>query len=203
MVVMIAWPKARDERHMDVQTAIDETPNHGGSVANILERLRRDPALQGWVLMAPTRTLATLGISLDDEQLVQLLEQIEAMDNRPIPVTARELMTTNVITMSAESSTHEAARVLSDNRISGLPVLASDGSIVGVLSVYDLLAKPGATVNEVMSREVTTVGDTAALSLVRAVLISRHLRRVPVVDVESRLVGIISLGDLVRELAYR
>ena len=96
-----------------------------------------------------------------------------------------------------------AARVLSDNRISGLPVLASDGSIVGVLSVYDLLAKPGATVNEIMSREVTTVGDTAALSLVRAVLISRHLRRVPVVDVESRLVGIISLGDLVRELAYR
>jgi CBS domain-containing protein len=93
--------------------------------------------------------------------------------------------------------------VLSDRRISGLPVLASDGSIVGVLSVYDLLAKPGATVNEVMSREVTTVGDTAALSLVRAVLISRHLRRVPVVDVESRLVGIISLGDLVRELAYR
>jgi hypothetical protein len=93
---------------MDVQTAIDETPNHGGSVANILERLRRDPALQGWVLMAPTRTLATLGISLDDDQLVQLLEQIEAMDNRPIPVTARELMTTNVITMSAESSTHEA-----------------------------------------------------------------------------------------------
>jgi CBS-domain-containing membrane protein len=151
---------------MDVQTAIDETPNHGGSVANILERLRRDPALQGWVLMAPTRTLATLGISLDDEQLVQLLEQIEAMDNRPIPVTARELMTTNVITMSAESSTHEAARVLSDNRISGLPVLASDGSIVGVLSVYDLLAKPGATVEcpiEKITSAITCRGHTRSV----------------------------------------
>ena len=114
-----------------------------------------------------------------------------------------DVMTTNVITISAEASTHEAARVLTDNRISGLPVLASDGSVAGVLSVYDLLAKPGATVNDTMSREVTAVYDTAPLSSVRAVLVSQHLRRVPVVDSEHHLVGIISLGDLVRELAYR
>ena len=118
-------------------------------------------------------------------------------------MSARELMTSDVITISADSSTHEAARVLSDHRISGLPVLAPDGTVVGLLSVYDLLAKSGATVNDVMSREVTTVRDTASLSSVRAVLVSQRLRRVPVVDSESCLVGIISLGDLVRELAYR
>jgi CBS domain-containing protein len=188
---------------MHAQSAIDQTINHSENFASILERLRREPGLPGWVLMAPTRTLAALGISLDDEQLVQLLEQIEAMDNRITPVSARELMTNDVITISADSSTHEAARVLSDHRISGLPVLAPDGTVVGLLSVYDLLAKSGATVNDVMSREVTTVRDTAALSSVRAVLVSKHVRRVPVVDSESRLVGIISLGDLVRELAYR
>lgn len=179
------------------------TMNQGENFASILERLRREPGLSGWVLMAPTRTLAALGISLDDEQLVQLLELIEAMDNRTTPVSARELMTRDVITISADSSTHEAARVLVDHRISGLPVLSSDGTVVGLLSVYDLLAKSGATVSDVMSREVTTVPDTATLSSVRAVLVSQHLRRVPVVDPEGRLVGIISLGDLVRELAYR
>ncbi len=188
---------------MHAQSAIDQTINDSENVASILDRLRREPGLPGWVLMAPTRTLGALGISLDDEQLVQLLEQIEAMDNRTTPVTARELMTSNVITISADSSTHEAARVLSDHRISGLPVLEPDGTVVGLLSVYDVLAKSGAMVNDVMSREVTTVRDTAALSSVRAVLVSQHLRRVPVVDSESRLVGIISLGDLVRELAYR
>jgi CBS domain-containing protein len=188
---------------MYAQSAIDQTINHSDNVASVLERLRREPGLQGWVLMAPTRTLAALGISLDDEQLVQLLEQIEAMDDRPISVTARQLMTSNVITVSPESSTHEAARVLADNRISGLPVLASDGSVAGVLSVYDLLAKPGATVDEVMSREVTTVLDTEALSSVRALLVAQRVRRVPVVDSKNHLVGIISLGDLVRELAYR
>jgi CBS domain-containing protein len=188
---------------MCAQSANDQTTDRGSTVDSVLERLRREPGLQGWVLVAPTRTLAALGISLDDVQLVELLEQIEATDVRSLPVTARELMTTSLITISAGSSTHEAARVLSDHRISGLPVVASDGRIVGLLSVYDLLAKPGATVSEIMSRDVTTVRDTATLSSVRAVLVSQHLRRVPVVDADGHLVGIISLGDLVRELAYR
>ena len=72
-----------------------------------------------------------------------------------------------------------------------------------MLSVYDLLAKSGDTVSDVMSCEVTTVLETAPISHVRAVLVSQHLRRVPVINAEGRLVGIISLGDLVRELAYR
>ena len=116
---------------------------------------------------------------------------------------ARDIMTRKVISVNPRASVQEAAQQLYCNRISGLPVLASDGTVVGLLSVDDLLAKSGATVNDVMSREVTTVRDTASLSSVRAVLVSQRLRRVPVVDSESRLVGIISLGDLVRELAYR
>ena len=189
--------------HPAIQARVDETFNSDVHITSILERLRREPALQGWVLMAPTRTLAMLGVNLDDDQLVQLLEQIEAMDQRPVPVTARDVMTTEVITIAMDSSTHEAERVLADNRISGLPVLGPDGNIVGVVSVYDLLAKSGATVRDIMSRDVTTVLDTAPISNVRAVLVSQRLRRVPVIDAEGHLVGIISLGDLVRELAYR
>jgi hypothetical protein len=67
---------------MHAQSAIDHTESRGEVVASILERLRREPRLPGWVLMAPTRTLAALGVSLDDEQLVELLEQLEALDNR-------------------------------------------------------------------------------------------------------------------------
>jgi predicted transcriptional regulator len=112
-------------------------------------------------------------------------------------------MTTSVITISAESSTHEAARMQSGNPVSGLPVPASDGSIVDMFSVYDQLAKPGATVNEVMRREVTTVGDTAALSSARAVLVSQQVEASIRRRCRESLGGIISLGDLVRELAYR
>ena len=58
-----------------------------------VERLQHEPALRGLVLTAPTRALATLGVSLDDLELVQLLEEIDAMD-RPthlVTVAAREV----------------------------------------------------------------------------------------------------------------
>ena len=57
-----------------MQTRVDENFNNNDRVVGILERLRREPALQGWVLMAPTRALASFGVSLDDGELVQLLE---------------------------------------------------------------------------------------------------------------------------------
>ena len=59
----------------------------------LLERLRREPALRAWVLTAPTGALATLGVVLDDNELVQLLERIEALDERSLPVTAADVMT--------------------------------------------------------------------------------------------------------------
>jgi hypothetical protein len=62
---------------------IDETCNNTEHVAGILERLRREPTLRSSVLMAPTRGLAALGVTQDDDQLVQLLEDIEAMDYQP------------------------------------------------------------------------------------------------------------------------
>src|ERR671927_156939 len=100
-------------------------------IAGILERLRREPALRAWVLTAPTGALATLGVVLDDNELVQLLEQIEALDERALPVTAADIMTRDTITFSPDMNVHEAASILVDNRISGAPVVDRDDNIVG------------------------------------------------------------------------
>src|SRR5947199_3094996 len=88
-------------------------------IARLLERLRREPALRAWVLTAPTGALATLGVVLDDNELVLLLERIEELDERALPVTALDVMTPDPLTFSPETSVHEAAQILSDHRISG------------------------------------------------------------------------------------
>jgi CBS domain-containing protein len=181
--------------------AVTEVDNE--QLAIILERLRREPALRAWVLTAPTGALATLGVALDDNELVSLLEQIEAMDERPLPITARDVMTAHPFTIGPDASTHEAAELLSSRRISGVPVVLEDGRITGMLSEYDLIAKSGATVREVMTREVVSVIENAPIDHVRGILVTQRLKRVPVIDGRGRLVGIISRGDLVRELAYR
>ena len=78
-------------------------------IAGLLERLRREPALRAWVLTAPTGALATLGVVLDDNELVLLLEQIEELDERALPVTARDIMTPDPVTLQPDTSVHEAA----------------------------------------------------------------------------------------------
>jgi CBS domain-containing protein/rubredoxin len=172
-------------------------------IRGILERLRREPALRAWVLTAPTGALATLGVVLDDNELVMLLERIEELDERTIPVTALDIMTPDPLTLRPETSVHEAAALLSEHRISGAPVVGEGDSIVGIVSEYDLIARPGSTVREVMSRDVVSVRDTDSVDRVRALLVTQRLKRVPVVNVEGKLVGLISRADLVRELAYR
>jgi len=171
-------------------------------ITSLLERLRREPALRAWVLTAPTGALATLGVVLDDNELVQLLEKIEELDERALPVTAADIMTPDPLTLAPETSVHEAAQLLSEHRISGAPVVDKDGSILGIVSEYDLIARVGTTVREVMTRDVVSVPTQATIDRVRAILVTQRLKRVPV-TAEAKLVGLISRADLVRELAYR
>jgi CBS domain-containing protein len=183
--------------------AADDVLLRDERLAGLLERLRREPALRAWVLTAPTGALATLGIALDDNDLVLLLERIEALDERAVPVTARDIMTPEVVSLEAETSVHEAALLFSERRISGAPVCASDGTIVGIVSEYDLIARSGRVVREVMTRDVVSVPANATVDRVRALLVTSRFKRVPVVDEEGRIVGLISRSDVVRELAYR
>ena len=171
-------------------------------ITSLLERLRREPSLRAWVLTAPTGALATLGVVLDDNELVQLLERIEELDERALPVTAADIMTPDPLTLSPETSVHEAAQTLSEHRISGAPVVDKEGGIVGIVSEYDLIARFGTTVGEVMTRDVVSVPVEATIDRVRAILVMQRLKRVPV-TAEAKLVGLISRADLVRELAYR
>jgi CBS domain-containing protein/rubredoxin len=181
----------------------DAHPEGDEHLESLLERLRREPALRSWVLTAPTGALASLGLALDDTEIVTLLDQIEAMEERPLPVTARDVMTADPITVRPDASVHEAAELLSEHRVSGLPVCDANGNLVGVVSEFDLIARSGRTVGDVMTRDVVSVKEHATLEAVRAVLVSRRLKRAPVVDDAGRLVGLISRADLVRELAYR
>jgi CBS domain-containing protein/rubredoxin len=171
-------------------------------ITSLLERLRREPALRAWVLTAPTGALATLGVVLDDNELVQLLERIEELDERALPVTAADIMTPDPLTLAPETSVHEAAQILSEHRISGAPVVDKDGGIMGIVSEYDLIARVGTTVREVMTRDVVSVPVEATIDRVRAILVTQRLKRVPV-TAQAKLVGLISRADLVRELAYR
>jgi CBS domain-containing protein len=142
---------------------------------------------------------------------------------------AKDIMTRDVATVSPSATVREVAKLMASKRLSGLPVVSSDGRPVGMLTASDLMHRVetgtekrsswftsffsnpddmarqyakahGLKAHEVMSRHVISVRDDADLSEVADVLDRNRLKRVPVVR-DGSLVGIVSRSDLVRVLS--
>jgi len=117
-------------------------------------------------------------------------------------VTARDVMVTDVVSTTPDDSVDEAARLLTFHDISGLPVCV-DSKVVGVISEADLIGKSGDTVGAVMTSPAVTVPATTRLEQVAEQLTQQRIRRLPVVDEQGRLVGIVSRRDVLKWAASR
>ena len=112
-----------------------------------------------------------------------------------------EIMTPDVLSVTEDAPVRDIARILDRHRISGLPVCDGQGHMVGLVSEYDLIAKPNArTAGEAMTRDVISVMEDTRVDEVRFLLVNRKIKRVPVLR-GLKLVGIVSRADLVREIA--
>ena len=82
-----------------------------------------------------------------------------------------EIMTPNVISVTEETPVREVAQVLDRHRISGVPVCDGGGHMVGLISEFDLIAKPQArTVRDAMTRDVISVMEDTGVEEVRFLL---------------------------------
>jgi CBS-domain-containing membrane protein len=116
------------------------------------------------------------------------------------PVKVKDIMTVAVVTTRLETTVGDVARLLGRHRISAVPVLNGEGTLAGLVSEADLLAKQGSTAGEVMTTALITVTEDAEVDDVRHLLIERGIRRVPVVS-GATLVGIVSRADVVATMA--
>ena len=115
-------------------------------------------------------------------------------------MTAKDLMTLDVITVSPTATVKQAANLLNRQQISGAPVLDGRGRIVGILSEADIVAKRGARVKDIMTKKVCSVAEGASIEDIAAVMTAQKISRVPVVR-GKKLVGIVSRADLVAAVA--
>lgn len=111
-----------------------------------------------------------------------------------------------VHTLAASATLEDAARELNEKRVGALVVIDAEGAIIGVFSERDLvreIARRGARaledeVGQAMSREVVTAHPDETLDDCLGRMTDRRVRHLPVVVEEVRLVGIVSIGDLVK-----
>ncbi len=134
-------------------------------------------------------------------------QEITKLQELTYELTIEQVMTSEIITVAPGDTMGQFREVLRAHRISGTPVM-EDGELVGIVSIEDLIealaaGELGATVGEKMSRKVKTL--CADEPLVHAVdMFARfNFGRLPVVDREGHLVGIITHGDIVHGLLRR
>ncbi|AQT75655.1 MULTISPECIES: CBS domain-containing protein [Streptomyces] len=124
-----------------------------------------------------------------------------------------DLMTDEVASVTPATPFKEVAKLLAQYDVSGLPVVDDEDRVVGVVSQTDLLARntavpgPGQriappsrapTTRDLMSAPAVTVRAEETAGAAARLMTLRGIERLPVVDVEDRLVGIVTRRDLLR-----
>jgi CBS domain-containing protein len=135
----------------------------------------------------------------------------------------KDLMTTQVVTVTPQTPFKEIVARLADHRVSALPVVDDDGLVLGVVSEADLLLKEefpdpdqdiplfwtkrrrrerdkaaAATARDLMTVAVVAISPDATAAEAARRLHTAKVKRLPVVDERGRLVGILSRGDLLK-----
>lgn len=123
-----------------------------------------------------------------------------------------ELMSIDPVTIGADAAAHEAEVLMSERRISGLPVVDRVGRLVGVVSQTDIVrahaagqtlsAWPGLAVRHIMTAPAITVRVDETLIEAARRMEERHVHRLVVVSPDGEHpIGVISTLDLVGTLA--
>jgi CBS domain-containing protein len=142
---------------------------------------------------------------------------------------AADVMTSKVITVDENASVQAAAKLMAENGISALPVVAKNNRVIGIVSEGDLLHRAetgterrrswwldmmistnqlageyvkahGGNVRDVMTRDVISVTEETSVADIAVMLETQRIKRVPVLR-DGKLVGIVSRANLVRALA--
>jgi CBS domain-containing protein len=137
--------------------------------------------------------------------------------------TVKDVMTEDVVSITETMAFKEIAELLAQHRVSAVPVVDSDKKVIGVVSEADLLHKmefsglepqlrilerkqrrvartkaAGDVARDLMSSPAVTIGPDASLSEVAILMDDEHVKRLPVVDEQGTLHGIVSRSDLLR-----
>jgi CBS domain-containing protein len=138
----------------------------------------------------------------------ELQEFSEFMDTQ-----AKDIMSTNLITLTEKATVEEALKILINARVTGVPIVnGASGKMVGVLSEFDIIKHIG-TKKELQAKffrekirytkKAKFIYDSTPLNEIIDLFVEFKYRRLPVVDQEERLVGVITRRDLMRIFFYR
>lgn len=179
--------------------------------AELFEAMDPEQAANLLTRMTPDERADALD-EMDEETADEILEAIPAREREETerllqyePDTAGGLMTTEFVSVPISDTVEEAlaavramARAGRREAMNVVYALDTKGSLVGVLSLRELLAAPeGARVADLAWSEIVTVEATSDRETVAQLTSNYDLTAVPVVDSENRLIGVVTVDDVI------
>lgn len=176
------------------------------------------------VLAAMKSIPGYLDITPADFKEIYAFAYRHALERLGQSVTAKDIMTNATVSVNSDTSLIETAKLMAENSISGLPVINENQIVIGVISEKDFFQKMGKknTVSfmgvvveclsnkgclampireklaaDIMTSPAITARLRTTISELSSILTDNHINRVPIVNDEGKLRGIISRGDLV------
>mgnify|MGYP000964806730 CR=1 FL=1 len=125
---------------------------------------------------------------------------------------ASDIMSNEVLTATESTTLEDVLKTMINNRITGMPVIDSEGKMIGVISESDILAQLSGkellhpeVFQEpiVFNRQIKCIRDETSLEEIMDIFINTRVRRLPAVDSVGHLIGIVSKRDLMRLFYYR
>jgi len=167
-------------------------------------------------------------ISIEDLRAIYSVALRHARQRLAEQVPVSKIMTRAVVTVAPDAYLQEVTRLLGENNVSGLPVVDAAGRVVGLISEADVLsmtgvkrghtfkdvvrhvlgeAEParekGSTVADFMTSPAITVRPDTDVREAARMVDEKRIKRLPVVDDEGRLVGIVSRADMLKVVGTR
>lgn len=147
-----------------------------------------------------------------------------------LSISAKDIMTRDVITIRKGASIEEALRMMAENDVSGLPVVDADGNLEGMITETDMLLKGqapverpkmafygpwilpedvvaemykksrGTSVEDSMTKKVIAFSEDSAVTDIARKMIEHNINRVPILR-DRKVIGIVSRRDIVHAMA--
>jgi len=113
-------------------------------------------------------------------------------------------MISNPVTFSPDQLVSEAIEVMRTFRISGLPITKKNGILVGILTNRDLrfIDRHDLKVSEVMTKDPITAAVGISMDKAKRILHENRIEKLPVVDRQGRLKGLITVKDIQKRIDY-
>ncbi|AEF96553.1 IMP dehydrogenase [Methanotorris igneus] len=117
---------------------------------------------------------------------------------------ADEYIVKDVITISPDCTVSEAVRIMDENSVSGLPVVDESDKLVGIITLRDIkpIKDRSIKVKEVMTKDVVSVTEDITHDEALNVMYENRIERLPIVDENNKLVGMITLRDILKRKQY-